>query len=87
MDVCSCYVGSYMLHGVTDLCLEYFESSSPDFINGRGQLITAANQVDALAQAQSIGIYTSLFHEKNSLIYHIVYLSIFITQSFNVGAC
>ncbi|KIM49561.1 hypothetical protein M413DRAFT_59017 [Hebeloma cylindrosporum] len=47
----------------------YFTSSSPDFINGRGRAISALDQVDALAQAQSI-----------------VYLSIFITQCFNVFA-
>lgn len=45
----------------------YFTSSSPDFINGRGRAISAHDQADALAQAQSI-----------------VYLSIFITQCFNV---
>jgi hypothetical protein len=45
----------------------YFTSSSPDFINGRGRAISGHDQVDALAQAQSI-----------------VYLSIFITQCFNV---
>ncbi|KAH9483613.1 Sodium/potassium-transporting ATPase subunit alpha-4 [Psilocybe cubensis] len=47
----------------------YFTNSSPDFINYRGQSIPAHQQVDALAQAQSI-----------------VYLSIFITQCFNVFA-
>ncbi|KJA21119.1 hypothetical protein HYPSUDRAFT_42489 [Hypholoma sublateritium FD-334 SS-4] len=47
----------------------YFTKSSPDFINSRGQTISAFDQVDALAQAQSI-----------------VYLSIFITQCFNVFA-
>ncbi|PPQ82387.1 hypothetical protein CVT25_008348 [Psilocybe cyanescens] len=47
----------------------YFTNSSPDFINHRGQAIRAHEQVDALAQAQSI-----------------VYLSIFITQCFNVFA-
>jgi sodium/potassium-transporting ATPase subunit alpha len=51
-------------HGVT-----YFTNSAPDFINSRGQIIPASQQVDALAQAQSI-----------------VYLSIFITQCFNVFA-
>ena len=45
----------------------YFTKSSPDFVNSRGQIISAFDQVDALAQAQSI-----------------VYLSIFITQCFNV---
>ncbi|KAG6876170.1 hypothetical protein C0992_000603 [Termitomyces sp. T32_za158] len=38
----------------------YFTRSSPDFINGRGQIITAAQQVEALAQAQSI-TYLSIF--------------------------
>ena len=35
--------------------LAYFEKSSPDFINSRGETISASKQVDALAQAQSIG--------------------------------
>ncbi|KAF8061678.1 aminophospholipid-transporting P-type ATPase [Lyophyllum atratum] len=47
----------------------YYTSSSPDFVNSRGQVITASKQIDALAQAQSI-----------------FYLSIFITQCFNVFA-
>ncbi|KAJ7642253.1 aminophospholipid-transporting P-type ATPase [Roridomyces roridus] len=38
----------------------YFSSSSPDFINGRGQTITASEQVDAFAKAQSI-VYLSIF--------------------------
>ncbi|KAG5717870.1 Sodium/potassium-transporting ATPase subunit alpha-3 [Termitomyces sp. T112] len=38
----------------------YFSHSSPDFINGRGHTITAAQQVEALAQAQSI-TYLSIF--------------------------
>ncbi|KAI0628777.1 aminophospholipid-transporting P-type ATPase [Trametes polyzona] len=38
----------------------YFEKSSPDFINHRGQSISASQQVDALAQAQSI-VYLSVF--------------------------
>ncbi|KAG6860192.1 hypothetical protein C0995_014560 [Termitomyces sp. Mi166 len=38
----------------------YFTHTSPDFINGRGHTITAAQQVDALAQAQSI-TYLSIF--------------------------
>jgi sodium/potassium-transporting ATPase subunit alpha len=48
---------------------DYFVKGSPDFLNNRGQFITASEQVDALARAQSI-----------------VYLSIFITQCFNVFA-
>ncbi|KAF9464625.1 aminophospholipid-transporting P-type ATPase [Collybia nuda] len=47
----------------------YYLSSSPDFQNSRGQTITASQQIDALAQAQSI-----------------FYLSVFITQCFNVFA-
>ncbi|KAF8968280.1 aminophospholipid-transporting P-type ATPase [Flammula alnicola] len=47
----------------------YFLKGSQDFINSRGQVIGAQQQVDALAQAQSI-----------------VYLSVFITQCFNVFA-
>lgn len=35
--------------------LAYFTKTSPDFINSRGQVITAQEQVDALAKAQSIG--------------------------------
>ncbi|KAI0093821.1 aminophospholipid-transporting P-type ATPase [Irpex rosettiformis] len=38
----------------------YFTKSSPDFVNGRGQIIHASKQVDALAQAQSI-VYLSVF--------------------------
>jgi len=38
----------------------YFLKSSPDFINKRGQVITASQQIDALAQAQSI-VYLSVF--------------------------
>ncbi|KAJ7067761.1 aminophospholipid-transporting P-type ATPase [Mycena belliarum] len=38
----------------------YFTSSSKDFINGRGQTITASQQVDAFSQAQSI-VYLSIF--------------------------
>ncbi|KAJ6500696.1 aminophospholipid-transporting P-type ATPase [Mycena sanguinolenta] len=38
----------------------YFTSSSPDFINGRGQTISASQQVDAFAKAQSI-VYLSIF--------------------------
>lgn len=41
-------------------CSVYFTRSSPDFINGRGQIITATQQVEALAQAQSI-TYLSIF--------------------------
>ncbi|KAF8655874.1 hypothetical protein AX16_002957 [Volvariella volvacea WC 439] len=47
----------------------YFTKTSPDFVNSRGQVLSASAQVEAFAQAQSI-----------------VYLSIFITQCFNVFA-
>jgi len=47
----------------------FFTKTSPDFINYQGRAISAADQVTALAKAQSI-----------------VYLSIFITQCFNVFA-
>ncbi|PSR80296.1 hypothetical protein PHLCEN_2v6768 [Hermanssonia centrifuga] len=33
---------------------DYFSKTSPDFVNGRGQTIDANQQVEALAQAQSI---------------------------------
>lgn len=35
--------------------LAYFTKTSPDFVNSRGQVIKAQQQVDALAKAQSIG--------------------------------
>jgi len=38
----------------------FFLKSSPDFINSRGQTITASKQVDAFGQAQSI-VYLSVF--------------------------
>lgn len=47
----------------------YYTSSSPTFVNSRGRSITGPQQVDALAQAQSI-----------------YFISIFITQCFNVFA-
>ena len=34
----------------------YFTKSSPDFVNSRGEVINAQQQVDALAKAQSIGM-------------------------------
>ncbi|KAH9911673.1 aminophospholipid-transporting P-type ATPase [Epithele typhae] len=40
--------------------ITYFQSDSPDFTNSRGQVLTAAQQVDAFAQAQSI-VYLSIF--------------------------
>ncbi|KAJ3541875.1 hypothetical protein NM688_g6031 [Phlebia brevispora] len=39
---------------------KYFAKGSPDFINGRGQIIDASQQVDALAKAQGI-VYLSVF--------------------------
>ncbi|THG94387.1 hypothetical protein EW026_g7073 [Hermanssonia centrifuga] len=39
---------------------DYFSKTSPDFVNGRGQTIDANQQVEALAQAQSI-VYLSIF--------------------------
>lgn len=38
----------------------YFLKSSPDFVNSRGRVLNAPQQVDALAQAQSI-VYLSIF--------------------------
>ncbi|KAJ7651867.1 aminophospholipid-transporting P-type ATPase [Mycena rosella] len=38
----------------------YFLSDSPDFVNGRGQTISASQQVEALGKAQSI-VYLSVF--------------------------
>lgn len=38
----------------------FFKKDSPDFINSRGQVISASKQVDALGQAQSI-VYLSIF--------------------------
>ncbi|KAF9265867.1 aminophospholipid-transporting P-type ATPase [Marasmius fiardii PR-910] len=39
---------------------QYFTKNSPPFVNGRGEMISADKQVDALAQAQSI-VYLSIF--------------------------
>jgi sodium/potassium-transporting ATPase subunit alpha len=38
----------------------YFTKTSPDFMNSRGQTITASKQVDSFGQAQSI-VYLSIF--------------------------
>ncbi|KZT61582.1 aminophospholipid-transporting P-type ATPase [Calocera cornea HHB12733] len=38
----------------------YFQTSSPDFVNARGQTLSGAQQYDALAQAQSI-TYLSIY--------------------------
>ncbi|EPS98398.1 hypothetical protein FOMPIDRAFT_41618 [Fomitopsis schrenkii] len=38
----------------------YFQKSSPDFVNTRGQVMDASQQVEALAKAQSI-VYLSVF--------------------------
>jgi sodium/potassium-transporting ATPase subunit alpha len=63
---------------------EYFLKSSPDFVNNRGRVLNAHQQVDALAQAQSIGkpfLFNLLqLYSSNDA----VYLSIFIMQCFNV---
>ncbi|OBZ75063.1 hypothetical protein A0H81_04877 [Grifola frondosa] len=40
--------------------INYFTSSSPDFINSRGEVIPASKQVDAFGQAQGI-VYLSIF--------------------------
>ncbi|KAL1947224.1 hypothetical protein VTO73DRAFT_14185 [Trametes versicolor] len=40
--------------------ISYFTKSSPDFVNSRGRVLSASEQVDALAQAQSI-VYLSIF--------------------------
>ena len=40
--------------------LGYFKKGSPDFINYKGQSLTGPQQVEALAQAQSIGTYDSV---------------------------
>ncbi|KAI0355099.1 aminophospholipid-transporting P-type ATPase [Trametes cingulata] len=40
--------------------ITYFTKSSPDFVNSRGEVISASKQVDALGQAQSI-VYLSIF--------------------------
>lgn len=66
--------------------LVYFTKSSPDFVNSRGQKISASDQIDAFGQAQSIGWSLLLLHLKSSLNYYvtIVYLSVFIVQCFNV---
>jgi len=39
----------------TDSILDYFKKDSPDFINYKGQSLTGPQQVEAFAQAQSIG--------------------------------
>lgn len=63
---------------------DYFLKSSPDFVNSRGRVLNAPQQVDALAQAQSIGkpFLFNLLQRYSSN--DAVYLSIFIVQCFNV---
>lgn len=42
-----------------DLCSKftaYFLKSSPDFVNSRGQVFDAAQQVQALGESQGIGV-------------------------------
>jgi hypothetical protein len=41
----------------THLVLDYFKKGSPNFINYKGQSLNGPQQVEALAQAQSIGTY------------------------------
>jgi hypothetical protein len=41
----------------TDSILDYFKKGSPNFINYKGQSLDGPQQVEALAQAQSIGTY------------------------------
>ncbi|KAF8894766.1 aminophospholipid-transporting P-type ATPase [Infundibulicybe gibba] len=48
---------------------DHFTSSSPDFLNSRGQSINAESQVDALAQAQSIGTLALVFAVKARFSY------------------
>ncbi|KAH9890537.1 aminophospholipid-transporting P-type ATPase [Cubamyces lactineus] len=40
--------------------ITYFTNSSPDFVNSRGQVLSASQQVEALGKAQSI-VYLSIF--------------------------
>ncbi|KAI0737979.1 aminophospholipid-transporting P-type ATPase [Daedaleopsis nitida] len=44
----------------TSPSITYFTNDSPDFVNSRGESISASKQVDALGQAQSI-VYLSIF--------------------------
>ena len=46
----------------------YFVKGCPDFINGRGQVLTAQQQIDALAKAQSIGSWNTFECERKSYI-------------------
>jgi hypothetical protein len=41
----------------THLMLGYFKKDSPNFINYKGQSLNGPQQVEAFAQAQSIGTY------------------------------
>jgi hypothetical protein len=41
----------------TNSVLGYFKDDSPNFINYKGQSLTGPQQVEAFAQAQSIGTY------------------------------
>lgn len=69
-----------------DIFQVYFVKGSPDFINYRGEAISAANQITALAEAQSIGGWctsTNQFPRADDSVL-LVYLSIFIIQCFNV---
>jgi sodium/potassium-transporting ATPase subunit alpha len=51
-----CFFFSDLPHGPgSSNPVTYFTKTSPDFVNDRGQTINANKQVDAFAQAQSIG--------------------------------
>lgn len=65
---------------------DYFKKDSPDFVNGRGEVIDAHQQVDALGQAQSIGTHRPIPNRSPAILtlFLVVYLSIFIIQCFNV---
>lgn len=59
----------------------YFTNSSPDFINYKGQVISASDQVKALAQAQSIG-ETNISTSKHIIILkHFASVSLYLHHS------
>lgn len=47
----------YLAMPLTHSILGYFKKDSSDFINYKGQSLSGPQQVEALAQAQSIGTY------------------------------
>jgi hypothetical protein len=57
-----------MLIIVFNPVLDYFTKTSPNFVNARGQTIDAHSQVDAFAQAQSIGKYMLIPLDGSELI-------------------